>query len=177
MADEPVVDYQACQIRVALIKQEVDNFKTFFERLDSAIEKIGTVSTDIKQMLAVHEEKIAVMDEKINHNKQNSIMANDAFREDIKELHSRITTVNRELSANIITTETKIIEKQNTAETRILAGQQELKEFFIQNHADLEKRVKTLENWRYVLVGIFLVIGAIAGFVANNSFTISKIAP
>jgi len=174
---EPLVDYQACQIRVALIKQEVDNFRTFFDRLDSAIEKIGTVSTDIKQMLAVHEEKIVVMDEKIAHNKQNAIMAQDSFREDIKELHSRITTVNRELSANLITTETKIIDKQNTAETRIIAGQEDLKKYFIASHEALEKRVKTLENWRYILVGIFLVIGAIAGFVANNSIHIGQMTP
>lgn len=176
MSESPQ-DFQACQIKVALIKQEVDNFKTFFDRLDSAIEKIGTVSTDIKQMLAVHEEKIAVMDEKIAHNKQNALMANETVREDIKELHSRITTVNRELSANIITTETKIIEKQNAAETRIIAGQEELKAYFVQSHTSLEQRVKTLENWRYVLVGIFLVIGAIAGFVANNTFQIGRLAP
>jgi hypothetical protein len=109
------------------------------------------------------------MDEKIAHNKQTTAMANDAFREDIKELHSRITTVNRELSANIITTETKILEKQDTAETRILEGQKELKDYFVKSHASLDRRVKTLENWRYVLVGIFLVVGALITFFSQNS--------
>ena len=170
-------DYQACRIKVALLKQEVDNFKGFFDRLDVAIEKIGIVSGDIKQMLAVHEEKIAVMDEKINTQRENSLMAQESFRDEIKELHSRITTVTREVSANLITSETKILAGQTSLETKIMAGHDDLKRYFMQSHASLEKRVKILENWRYVLVGIFLVVGVAVGFVINNRINITALSP
>ena len=46
-------------IKIAEIKKDVENVSTLNSRLDTAIEKLTDVSTSIKQMLAVHEEKIA----------------------------------------------------------------------------------------------------------------------
>ena len=41
------------------LKRDVDNVGNLNSRLDTAIEKLTDVSTSIKQMLAVHEEKIS----------------------------------------------------------------------------------------------------------------------
>lgn len=151
------------------MEKDISNFSVVFEKLDMAIEKISEVSTDLTRMLAVHEEKLSVHEEKIAHNKNNATMAQESIKEDIKDLHSRITTVNREVSANIIATETKIIANQNGLEKKIMDGQDELKKYFMHSHTTLERRVKTLENWRYVLVGIFLAIGIAIGFLTQNS--------
>ena len=46
-------------IDIAGLKKDVENVQTIHGRLDTPIDKLTDVSTSIKQMLAVHEEKIS----------------------------------------------------------------------------------------------------------------------
>jgi len=46
------------KVEIAGLKKDIENVNKLNERLDVAIEKLTDVSTSIKQMLAVHEEKI-----------------------------------------------------------------------------------------------------------------------
>ena len=75
---------------VQLLKKEVSDMKMIYSRLDKAIEKISDVSNSINRMLAVHEEKISQQEEA-------QIRTEQEINNDIKELHSRISTNNREL--------------------------------------------------------------------------------
>ena len=77
---------------VQLLKKEVSDMKMIYSRLDKAIEKISVVSNSINRMLAVHEEKISQQEEV-------QIRTEQEINNDIKELHSRISTNNRELMA------------------------------------------------------------------------------
>ena len=52
MADKDVL------IDIAGLKKDVENVQTIHGRLDTAIDRLTDVSKSIKQMLAVHEEKI-----------------------------------------------------------------------------------------------------------------------
>ena len=52
MADNEVL------IDIAGLKKDVENVNQIHNRLDTAIDRLTDVSTSIKQMLAVHEEKI-----------------------------------------------------------------------------------------------------------------------
>lgn len=52
MADESV------ETRVAVIERDIDNISAFFDRLDTAMEKLTDVSVSVKELLAVHELKI-----------------------------------------------------------------------------------------------------------------------
>ena len=45
--------------QIELLKKEVQDMKGIYQRLDTAIVKIGDVSNSINRMLAVHEEKIS----------------------------------------------------------------------------------------------------------------------
>ena len=47
------------KVEIEGLKRDVDNVGNLNSRLDTAIEKLTDVSTSIKQMLAVHEEKIS----------------------------------------------------------------------------------------------------------------------
>ena len=75
---------------VQLLKKEVSDMKMIYSRLDKAIEKISDVSNSINRMLAVHEEKISQQEDA-------QIRTEQEINNDIKELHSRISTNNREL--------------------------------------------------------------------------------
>ena len=119
---------------VALLKKEVSDIKFIFNRLDTAIERITEVSTSVNRMLAVHEEKISQQEEA-------TIRANKEFSEDIKELHSRITTNSKEMGTMI--TKYQI---EQTAHIEHLRN-------------DLNGRVGVLEKWRWLIIGGSIVIG------------------
>ena len=121
---------------VALLKKEVSDIKVIFSRLDVAIEKITDVSSCVNRMLAVHEEKIANQEEA--HSK-----ANIEFTNDIKELHSRVTSNYKEL--------TEMITLQHREQALNI---QQLKH-------DLNSRVGILERWRWLIIGGAIVIGFI----------------
>ena len=80
---------------VQLLKKEVSDMKMIYSRLDKAIEKISDVSNSINRMLAVHEEKISQQEEV-------QIRTEQEINNDIKELHSRISTNNRELINSLL---------------------------------------------------------------------------
>jgi len=69
--------------------------------------------------------------------------------EDIKELHSRITTVQRELSTEISATETRIVSGINELKSELKIDQ----EFHNSKQKTLEDRIVDLEKWRYILLG------------------------
>ena len=125
---------QDINTEVALLKKEVKDIKFIFNRLDTAIEKITEVTTSVNRMLAVHEEKISQQEEA-------SSRANKEFSNDIKELHSRITTNSKEMR-DMIT--------KNHKETE--AHVQQLR-------TDLNGRVGVLEKWRWLIIGGSIVIG------------------
>lgn len=148
------------ETEIALLKSDVNRMTSLFEKLDTAIERMGEVSNSIARMLAVHEEKLSKQ-EQIDAELFTLVEKRKAELEvDVKELHSRITTVQRELSNDIADTETKImgalsagltdIKKCITDEHKVLTDEKE----------ELEKRITELEKWRWIILGGSLVVSA-----------------
>jgi len=73
-------------------------------------------------------------------------------KNDIKDLHSRITTGNREIMDKIDSKFDSLSKLEGTAHTSL------------NNNVDkLSKRVETLETWRWMLMGAAVVIGYLVG--------------
>lgn len=161
------------QVKVAVLEERVVKVAEVFTRLESAIEKISNVSVDIKQMLAVHDERLGYLDDRIQRTKDQTLLLTENMARDAKEQSERIADMREELHE----VESKLLEGQNSLEHRILRGQKDLGESLITHIKNDEKRIKALENWRYVLVGIFLVLGALVGIFAQNSVTITPFGP
>ena len=121
---------------VQLLKKEVSDMKMIYSRLDKAIEKISDVSNSINRMLAVHEEKISQQEEV-------QIRSEQEINNDIKELHSRISTNNREL----ITLMSEQHKEQTDKMTKL--------------EIELHGRVGVLEKWRWIIIGGSIVAGFI----------------
>ena len=119
---------------IELLKKEVTDMKQIYQRLDTAIEKITDFSNAINRMLAVHEEKITQQREA----QQRSVQE---FTADIKELHSRITTNTKEMTA--------LMTQQHKEQKEVI---DKLKE-------ELRSRVGVLEKWRWVIIGGSIVVG------------------
>ena len=131
------------ETEVALLKSKVSDMEKLHVRLDDAIGKISEVSNCINRMLAVHEEKLANQEEAVFAAEELIETRRSELSNEIKELHSRITT--------------------NTKEIMSIATQQhkEHSDAIQKLHKDINKRVGVLEKWRHVLIGSSIVVGYI----------------
>ena len=124
------------QIELELLKKEIADMKQIHVRLDTAIEKITDFSNCINRLLAVHEEKITQQEDA----QQRSVQE---FTTDIKELHSRITTNTKEMTA-LMTQHHK-----------------EQKDVIDRLKDEISNRVGVLEKWRWIIIGGSIVLGFI----------------
>ena len=129
------------ETEVELLKSKVSDMEKLHVRLDDAISKISEVSNCINRMLAVHEEKLANQEEAVFAAEELIEQRRTEFSNEIKELHSRITTNTKEIMS-IATSQHK-----------------EHSEAISKLHTDINKRVGVLEKWRHVLIGGSIVIG------------------
>ena len=120
------------KVQIEGLKKDVDHNINLNGRLDVAIEKLTDVSTSIKSMLAVHEEKIA---------RQEQI--DEIIFDKLKERAGEIDTVHRELSKEI-----------QHVEKRLLIEMKQIK-------LDIGARVGILEKYRWLIMGGAIVIGFI----------------
>ena len=118
------------KVQIAGLKKDIENVNTLNSRLDLAIEMLTDVSTSIKQMLAVHEEKIS---------RQEQI--DEIIFEKLKERAGEIDTVHRELS-----------KEMQQVEKRLLLEIKQLK-------LDIGGRVGILERYKWIVLGASIVIG------------------
>jgi len=118
------------RVQLATIKQEIENVNGIQGRLDTAIDKLTDVSTSIKSMLAVHEEKI-----------QRQEQVDDIIFNKLKERADEIDIVYRDLHKEI-----------SSVEKRLLIEIKSLKN-------DINGRVGVLEKWRWLIIGGSIVIG------------------
>ena len=118
------------KVQLAGLKQEIENINSIHNRLDTAIDKLTDVSTSIKSMLAVHEEKLS-QSEKID----------EVIFTKIRERADEIERVNRELTDHI-----------NMTEKRLLNEIKSLRN-------DIGPRINVLEKWKWVILGGSIVVG------------------
>ena len=95
MAENGTTDIK---VQLEGLKKEIENINSINSRIDTAIEKLTDLSTSIKSMLAVHEEKLD-QSEKID----------EVIFNKIRERADEIQRVNRELTNNINLTEKRLL--------------------------------------------------------------------
>lgn len=147
---------------VAILKSDVARITTLFEKLDTAIEKMGDVSNNIAKMLAVHEERLSKQDDIDEELFSLVEKRRQEIQGDIKELHSRITTVSRELSDDITETEHRLMTAMTYGTTDIKKCITEETKTITEQQVELEKRVTELERWKWLIMGGSVVMGAFA---------------
>lgn len=85
------------EVKVAVLEEKVDHFEKMVSKLDSAIEKIAEVNSNVSRMLAVHEERITKQEE----TDELLFSKVDKFRDKVDRDHellsSRVSTLERKL--------------------------------------------------------------------------------
>ena len=125
-----MADNTEIKIDIESLRKDIENVNTINGRIDTAIDKLTDVSTSIKSMLAVHEEKIQ-RQEKID----------EIIFEKLKDRADEISDVYRELKKDV-----------EMSEKRLLIEIKSLKN-------DIGARVGVLEKYRWIIIGGAIVIG------------------
>ena len=118
------------KVQLEGLKKDIENVSNLNSRLDTAIEKLTDVSTSIKSMLAVHEEKI-----------QRQEQIDDIIFDKLKERAESIDEVHKDLTKEI-----------QQVEKRLLIEIKQLK-------VDIGGRVGTLERYKWIILGASIVVG------------------
>ena len=127
MADKDTTDIK---IDIESLRKDIENVNSIQGRLDTAIDRLTDVSSSIKSMLAVHEEKIT-RQEKID----------EVIFDKLKDRAEEISDVYRELKKDI-----ELVEKRVLIEIKSLKN-------------DIGSRVGILEKWKWLIVGGSIVVG------------------
>lgn len=132
------------------VDSQVKVLENVVERIDTSIEKLTEVSNNIGKLLAVHDERINNLEK--DYDKQEN---------DIKDLHSRITTISREICDKLDeiedSLETKLKEHSDISEKL----HKELKSELEVKVKSLDQRINVLETWRWFILGGAAVLGYI----------------
>ena len=125
-----MADNTEIKVDIESLRKDIENMNTINGRIDTAIDKLTDVSTSIKSMLAVHEEKIA-RQEKID----------EIIFDKLKDRADEISDVYRELKKDV-----------EMSEKRLLIEIKSLKN-------DIGARVGVLERYKWLIIGGAIVIG------------------
>ena len=134
-------DISEIKTQIALLEQDAKSAEQIHNKLEIAIEKLTDITISLKSMLIQQETKLAKAEETDNDIFISLETRQVKWDNDLKELHSRITTNSRELREHQIQSEGKML-----SELRNLRHQ-------------LDNRVAVLEKWRWIIVGGSIIIG------------------
>ena len=141
---------KSLETQVALVKQDVSQIGQLFSKLETALDKITDVSNNISQILAVHEQRLHEGEKEFETLRSDMNTAEDKFDNEVKDLHSRLTSNTREIENKM----SKEIDK-------VLDSIKDLKEHLIDKNDKIENRLVALERWRWILVGAMIVFSMI----------------
>ena len=134
-------DIDNLKTEIALLKKDAKTGELIHQRLEIAIEKLSDIGVSCKQMLSQQQTRL----ERAEQTDDDIFITLESRRKewdnDLKELHSRITTNSRELREFQIQSENKMLDEIRMVRTQ------------------LSERVGVLEKWRWVIIGGSIIIG------------------
>ena len=144
-------DIEKLKTEIALLKKDAKTSELIHQRLVVAVDKLTEITISLKGMLAQQQTKL----ERAEQTDDDIFITLESRRKewdnDLKELHSRITTNSRELRDTQYQLENKLLNEIRMVRTQ------------------LSERVGVLEKWRWVIIGASIIIGLMLSN-PDNSF-------
>ena len=134
-------DIEKLKTEIALLKKDAKTGELIHLRLEATIDKLTEITISLKSMLIQQQTKL----ERAEQVDEDIFVTLESRRkewdDDLKELHSRITTNSRELREHQIQSESKMLNEIRAVRTQ------------------LSERVGVLEKWRWIIIGGSIIIG------------------
>lgn len=135
------------RIDIELLKKDVEVISNLFNKIDITIDKLQEISTTLSKMVSIQEQRIDAQ-EVITKEIQITLEARRMeHKSDIRELNSRISSVNKELTEKIEASEKKILEE-------IVSLRNEL----TGSNKSVIERLLTVEGWKWMVTGAIAVV-------------------
>ena len=145
-------DLENLKTEIALLKKDAKTGELIHQRLEVAIEKLSDIGISCKQMLSQQQTRL----ERAEQTDDDIFITLESRRKewdnDLKELHSRITTNSRDLREHQVQSENKMLD-----ELRAMRNQ-------------LSERVGVLEKWRWIIIGGSIIVGLMMSNPDNMIF-------
>ena len=143
-------DIDNLKTEIALLKKDAKTGELIHQRLEIAIEKLSDIGISCKQMLSQQQTRL----ERAEQTDDDIFITLESRRKewdnDLKELHSRITTNSRELREHQIQSEQTMLNELRSMKTQ------------------LSERVGVLEKWRWLIIGGSIIIGLMMSNPSGN---------
>ena len=136
------------ELKVGLLERDVQQTDRLCEKLSESISKLQEVNANILRMITIHE-----------HRHEQHERAETEVKDDIKELHSRITTVNREIHERIDEVERHISERIDALRSDLIQHKKE------EGGNVVGDTLKEIDKYKWMILGAAIAIGWIIGNV------------
>ena len=134
-------DLEKIKTEIALLKKDDKTGELIHQRLEVAVDKLTDITISLKGMIAQQQTKL----ERAEQTDDDIFITLESRRKewdnDLKELHSRISTQARDLRELQHQSEGKLLNEIRAVRTQ------------------LDERVGVLEKWRWVIIGGSIIIG------------------
>ena len=148
------------KIEIELLKKDVTIMTSLMEKFDTTIEKMQEIASSLSRMVSLQEQRLEANELATKEVQSILEMRRQEHRDDIRDLYSRINTVN-----NVLT------EKIEETEKTILKELHELRQELKGDEKTLGSRLNQIEMWKY---GVMAVVG-FAVFLITKFIDIAKI--
>ena len=145
-------DLEKLKTDIALLKKDAKTSELIHQRLEVAVDKLTEITISLKGMIAQQEQKLTRAEQTDDDIFITLESRRKEWDNDLKELHSRITTNSRELREFQIQSESKMLDEIRMVRTQ------------------LSERVGVLEKWRWVIIGGSIIIGLMMSNPDNPLF-------
>lgn len=137
------------ELKTGLLEKDVSLVNTICERLAESVEKIQDMNQNVISLISLHGQR---------HDQHEKVETE--LKEDIKELHSRITTVNREIHERIDQVEHHISSRIDALRSDLANHK---KQDTDKKDGGLREKIADIEKWRWTMMGAVAVIAWLVG--------------
>ena len=134
-------DLEKLKTEIALLKKDAKTGELIHQRLEVAVDKLTEITVSLKGMIAQQQTKL----ERAEQTDDDIFVTLESRRKewdnDLKELHSRISTQAKELRESQYHLESKLLNEIRMVRTQ------------------LSERVGVLEKWRWLIIGGSIIVG------------------
>jgi hypothetical protein len=134
---------------VAVLKKDIERMNDVFGRLDTAIEKISELSSNISNLLSVHEERL-----------NSQTKTNEELYSTIEKNQEKIELELKELTKTLSDTKTEVALAMKSIDNKIA-------EHVDKKTNTLTHRIYKLEKWRWIVVGGGIVVIGLLSAIAK----------
>jgi hypothetical protein len=135
------------KLEIELLKKDVEVITNLFNKFDVTIDKLQEIASTLSKMVSIQEQRIEFQESVTKEIQSTLELRRMEHNTEIKELHTRISAVNSELTGKI-----------EESERAILAELKKLREEISGEKTSLLDRLAAVEGWKWMLTGVFAVV-------------------